>query len=166
MKLKGMSNNKIIITGKAAAGKDHMRKILEGRGFKYGTSYTTRPPRPGEIDGKDYYFIDEATFLDWADKNKWYEYVQFNGWYYGTTNAQFHEECNLFVMTPHGVSAVHPIDRKKCTIIYLDIPHEVRRKRLEERGDINDKIERRMEADHNDFKNYDDYDIKVTDPNF
>ena len=33
--------NKVILIGKAAAGKDHMRKVLEGRGFTYGTSYTT-----------------------------------------------------------------------------------------------------------------------------
>ena len=54
--------NKIILIGKAAAGKDHMRKVLEGRGFTYGTSYTTRPPREGEIDGQDYYFISEKDF--------------------------------------------------------------------------------------------------------
>ena len=48
--------NKIILVGKGASGKDHLRKILEGRGFTYGISYTTRPPREGEIDGQDYYF--------------------------------------------------------------------------------------------------------------
>ena len=69
-------------------------------------------------------------------------------------------------MTPHGVSAINPIDRKHCTIIYLDIEEGIRKGRLEERGDVNDKIERRMVADHNDFRTYNDYDIKVTDPNF
>ena len=52
--------NKVILIGKAAAGKDHMRKVLEGRGFIYGTSYTTRPPREGEIDGQDYYFFQSV----------------------------------------------------------------------------------------------------------
>ncbi len=159
-------NNKIIITGKAAAGKDHMRKILQGRGFNYGTSYTTRPPRKGEIDGEDYYFMEESEFQEGIENGIWYEYVEFNGWYYGTTKSQFHDKCNLFVMTPHGVSAINPIDRKHCTIIYLDIEEKIRKARLEERGDVNDKIERRMIADHNDFRTYDDYDIKVTDPNF
>ena len=57
-----MKSNKsrIILCGKAASGKDHLRKILEGRGFKYGVSYTTRPPRKGEIDGKDYFFLEES----------------------------------------------------------------------------------------------------------
>jgi len=62
--------NKIILIGKAAAGKDHMRKVLEGRGFTYGTSYTTRPPREGEIDGQDYYFISEKDFKNKVNELK------------------------------------------------------------------------------------------------
>ena len=158
--------NKVILIGKAAAGKDHMSKVLEGRGFKYGTSYTTRPPRKGEIDGRDYYFISEEDFKHYAENNFWYEYVQFNGWYYGSSVEQFRNTCNLFVMTPKGVSAINPIERKKCTIIYLDIPLEIRRKRLEERGDVNDKIERRLAADEKDFEGFTDFDIVVNNPNF
>ena len=69
-------------------------------------------------------------------------------------------------MTPKGVSAINPIERKKCTIIYLDIPLEIRRKRLEERGDLNDKIERRLAADEKDFEGFTDFDIVVNNPNF
>ena len=47
-----------------------------------------------------------------------------------------------------GWNAINPIDRKDCTIIYLDIPLETRKqRRLKERGDLNDKIERRIAAD-------------------
>ena len=81
--------NKIILVGKAAAGKDHMRKILQGRGFKYGVSYTTRPQRKGEIDGEDYFFMEESEFKEGIENNIWYEWVEFNGWYYGTTKKQF-----------------------------------------------------------------------------
>ena len=53
------------MVGKAASGKDHLRKRFESRGFKYAVTYTTRPPREGEVNGKDYYFIseDEAKVL-------------------------------------------------------------------------------------------------------
>ena len=54
--------NKVILVGKAAAGKDHMRKVMESRGFIYGISFTTRPPREGEIHGKDYYFLTVEEF--------------------------------------------------------------------------------------------------------
>ena len=158
--------NKVILIGKAAAGKDHMRKVLEGRGFTYGTSYNTRPPREGEIDGQDYYFISEKDFKSFADNNFWYEYVEFNGWYYGTSHEQFKNTCNLFVMTPKGVEAINPIDRKHCTIIYLDIPLVVRTTRLKDRGDLNDKIQRRIDADEIDFKDFKDYDILINNSNF
>jgi len=158
--------NKVILIGKAAAGKDHMRKVLEGRGFTYGTSYTTRPPRAGEIDGQDYYFISKKDFQVFADSNFWYEYVEFNGWFYGTSYEQFQNTCDLFVMTPKGVEAINTIDRKNCTIIYLDIPLDIRKKRLEERGDLNDKIQRRIDADEVDFAGFSDYDIVVNNSNF
>jgi guanylate kinase len=158
--------NKVILIGKAAAGKDHMRKVLEGRGFIYGTSYTTRPPREGEIDGQDYYFVSEDEFTRLASQNFWYEYVEFNGWFYGTSHDQFKNSCNLFVMTPKGVEAINPIDRKNCSIIYLDIPLDIRKKRLLERGDLNDKIQRRIDADEIDFANFNDYDILVNNSNF
>ena len=158
--------NKVILIGKAAAGKDHMRKVLEGRGFTYGTSYTTRPPRKGEIDGQDYYFISEKDFKHYADNNFWYEYVEFNGWYYGTSYEQFRNTCNLFVMTPKGVEAINPIDRKKCTIIYLDISDTTRSARLSNRGDANDTIERRMYHDDLDFKDFTDYDLTINNSNF
>ncbi len=158
--------NKIILVGKAAAGKDHMRKILEGRGFQYGVSYTTRPKREGEIDGEDYYFMEDSEFQEGIDKGIWYEYVEFNGWNYGTTKKQFLEDCNLFIMTPKGISHIDPVERKNCTIIYLDIPDDVREYRLRNRGDLNDKIERRMEADRIDFEYFEDYDLTINNSNF
>jgi len=158
--------NKIILVGKAASGKDHMRKILQSRGFNYGVSYTTRPKREYEIDGEDYYFIDKSIFIDGVYTGLWYEWVEFNGWYYGTTKKQFLEDCNLFIMTPKGITHVDSIERKNCTIIYLDISDTTRSSRLSERGDNNDSIERRMHADEEDFKDFTDYDIKINNSNF
>ncbi len=109
--------NKIILVGKAAAGKDHLRKILSGRGFQYGISYTTRPPREDEIDGKDYFFLDDDEFKKAIKKDFWYEWIEFNGWYYGTSYRQFIHTCNLFIMTPKGISHINPVDTKECTII-------------------------------------------------
>ena len=158
--------NKIILVGKAAAGKDHMRKVMEGRGFKYGTSYTTRPPREGEIDGQDYYFISKEQFEKGIDNDFWYEWVEFNGWYYGTSYDQFKVTCNLFIMTPKGIAHINPIDRKECTIIYINIPIDVRRERLRSRNMPGDTLERRIEADENDFKDFTDYDIEINNHNF
>ena len=158
--------NKVILVGKAAAGKDHMRKILSGRGFQYGISYTTRPPREGEIDGKDYFFLTYENFKRKINQGYWYEWIEFNGWYYGTSQRQFTTSCNLFIMTPKGIGHIDPVDRKECTIIYLNVDEKIRRKRLEAREMPGDSIDRRMDADNKDFENFTDFDLEINNSNF
>jgi guanylate kinase len=158
--------SRIILCGKAASGKDHLRKVLQGRGLTYGVSYTTRPPREGEVDGRDYYFLDESEFQSLIDEGFFYEYITFNGWFYGTSRDQWYNTDDVFIMTPSGVRKIHPSDRKHSFIIYLDMPIEIRRERLKGRNDNNDTIERRIEADERDFDNFTDFDIRITDPNF
>ena len=160
------TKSRIILCGKAASGKDHLRKILEGRGFNYGVSYTTRPPRKGEIDGKDYYFLEVNEFQDLIEQKFFYEHVTFNGWYYGTSREQWFTTDDIFIMTPSGIGKLHAADRKNSFIIYIDIPVEIRRERLSLRNDNADSIERRILADESDFEKFKDFDIRITDSNF
>jgi len=159
------TKSRIILCGKAASGKDHLRQILEGRGFTYGVSYTTRPPRDGEVDGRDYYFIDESEFQSLIDEKFFYEHVSFNGWLYGTSREQWYETDDVFIMTPSGISKIKIEDRKSTFIIYIDIPIEVRRERLSKRSDA-DSVDRRLQADDNDFKHFTDFDIRINDHKF
>jgi guanylate kinase len=161
-----MKNHKrIILVGKAASGKDNLRKRFESRGFKYAVSYTTRPPREGEVDGKDYIFIsdDEAKVL--IESGFFYEYVIFNGWVYGTSVTQFHTD-DLFIMTPAGISHIKPEDRVSSFIIYIDIYLFIRKKRLADRMMPGDTLTRRIEADELDFMEFNDYDLRITNEDF
>ena len=156
---------RLIIVGKGGSGKDHLRKKLEEVGFKYCVSHTTRPPREGEENGKDYHFIsiDEAT-KHYIETNMFYEYVVFNDWIYGTSIEEFHSS-NLFIMTPSGLSSMKPEDRFESFVVYLDIDESVRRERLSQRNDA-DKLERRLNADYLDFKDFTDFDERIEDPYF
>lgn len=157
---------RIVLCGKAASGKDHLRKRLQSRGFKYGVSYTTRPPRAGEVNGVDYYFISDEEFSRMELEGQWYESVSFNGWRYGTTIEQFTETCNLFIMTPIGVSHIRPKNRRETTVIWLDIDESTRRERLAHRAMPGDSMERRLAADERDFASFTDFDIKITNTDF
>lgn len=154
---------KIIIVGKGGSGKDYLRKKLQAKGFKYGISCTSRPPRPTEKDGVDYKFTSTEFFEKYPQY--FYEVVKFNGWYYGTLNRDF-KESDVFIMTPGGISKLKPEDREKALVIYLNPDKEVIAKRLSERNDLDDAIQRRMAADEEDFKDFKDYDIMITNPNF
>ena len=98
-------------------------------------------------------------------KNKeFYEYVSFNNWSYGTTVKQFYND-DVFIMTPYGISKIKEEDRKNCFIIYIDIDLETRKERLSKRSDA-DSVDRRLIADEQDFKDFTNYDIKISTPNF
>jgi guanylate kinase len=155
-------DSKIILVGKGGSGKDHMRKKFESRGFKYCVSYTSRPKREGEKEGKDYYFVDDSFFQN--NVHKFYEIHDFNGWKYGRMINDF-EKSSLLIMTPSGISCIKPEHRKRCFIIYIDPDNEILKKRLAERKDA-DSAERRLIADDEDFLNFHDYDIRIKNEDF
>jgi guanylate kinase len=158
------SHKRIVLVGRAASGKDHMRKTLEDKGYRYAVSYTTRPKRDGEVHGIDYYFLTNEEFESMIEQNEFYEHVSFNGWHYGTTNQQFYND-DVFIMTPHGISHIDPNDRKNTFIMYLDMKLGVRQRRLAQRSDA-DSVERRLAADDRDFADFKDFDIKITNHDF
>lgn len=159
---------RVILVGKAAAGKDHARKICEQwLNMPYQVSYTTRPPRVGEENGKDYNFISmDAAIHEYIKKDKFYEHVVFNGWIYGTTKEQFYTKNSVFIMTPTGLSHLSEDDREESLVIYFDIEEELRRYRMYERAGNADSVERRILADRKDFKDFTNYDVKVDYPFF
>lgn len=160
-----MRNKRIILVGKAASGKDYARQQMENYGFRYCVSHTTRPPREGETNGIDYHFISlDSAIHHFIEKKLFYEYVMFNGWFYGTSVEEF-QKSNLFIMTPGGISKLDPEDRKESFIVYIDIPVDIRRERLLKRKDA-DNVDRRLTADENDFENFTDFNHRITDPNF
>lgn len=160
-----MQNKRIILVGRAASGKDHLRQRLEAKGFKYAVSYTTRPPREGEVEGKDYIFVSPEEARRMIEKDEFYEWVEFNGWIYGTTKKQFDED-DIFIMTPTGVSHISKEDRESCFVFFLDIQEETRRDRMLSRDMPGDSVKRRLEADRIDFENFKDFDARITNPNF
>ena len=160
-------HKRIVVCGKAASGKNFIVQKFQKKGYTHGISYTTRPPRilpVKEEDGIDYFFISSNEFDSMIESNSLYEYVSFNNWRYGTSNTQFYSN-DIFIMTPCGVSKITPEDREKTIIIFVDIPYKIRRERLMKRSDA-DNVERRLEADEQDFENFTDFDIKITNSDF
>ena len=69
-------------------------------------------------------------------------------------------------MTPGEIKQIDEVTRKGCFVVYLDIDRSVRESRISGRNDNNDSVKRRLDADEIDFKDFKDYDLKVTDPEF
>lgn len=156
---------KLILVGKAAAGKDHLKTRLSSKGFKAGVSHTTRTPRENEVDGKDYYFISVDKFEAMIASGAFIEYMKFNGWYYGQTEEDFNQS-DVMIMSKDGLDILPKKYRDRCMVIYLDPSRMSRVERLEHRNDLNDSIYRRMKTDDEQFKNFRDYDLHITNDDF
>ncbi|HYR49087.1 MAG TPA: guanylate kinase [Candidatus Eisenbacteria bacterium] len=76
----------IVISGPSGVGKDTLiKRLLElDRNLRYSVSCTTRPPRPGEVDGVDYTFVSRERFQQLIDEGAFLEYAEYNGNLYGT----------------------------------------------------------------------------------
>ena len=156
------------ICGKSAAGKDSTATRLVEEYKKIGIpakkiiSYTTRPPREGEVDGVDYHFVDLETFIDMQYKYMFVEHTEFRGWRYGTAINPFEEDCvNVCVLNPAGMSKLqtrYPWYLEACECFYLKVPLFVRLKRsIKREHTFKWEFIRRVFADWKNFSGYDDY---------
>lgn len=164
-----MKNEKLIICGKSGSGKDFLQRELIKKDLKFEPKLTTRPRRSFEVDGVDYIFTTNDNFNTLLEKDEILTYQSFeigsDIWHYAITKKNFYEN-QLFIMTPYEISLLSEVDRKNCFVVYLNIDEEIRRKRVTKRKDMNDSINRRFLADEEDFKDFNDYDTHITDPEF
>ena len=84
-----MAGSLLIVAAPSGAGKTSLvRHLLQARPkVRLSVSFTTRPPRPGEIDGRDYFFVDQARFEALRDAGQLLEWAVVHGNLYGTSRA-------------------------------------------------------------------------------
>ena len=88
-----MSGRLVVISGPSGVGKDTvLRALFElDPHLRNSVSYTTRPPRPGEVDGVAYSFVDEPTFREMIERGELLEWAQVHGNLYGTALGRVRE---------------------------------------------------------------------------
>ena len=87
----------VVISGPSGVGKGTVRSALfnmTGHDLVYSISMTTRAPREGEVDGREYYFVSRETFEQNIKDGKMLEYAQFVGNYYGTPLDKVNEQLD------------------------------------------------------------------------
>lgn len=148
----------IALAGKAGTGKDTiLRKAVEDYPelFNGIISYTTRPPREGEEDGKNYHFVSTEEFAEKLLNGNLIEATLFNHWGYGTSIDSLDEEkINIGVFNPEGLYILldnKQIDLTICLIETTDKIRLIRQLNREEEPDC-EEIIRRYYTDEKDFK--------------
>lgn len=134
-------NKLYVISGASGVGKSTvLSQVMEKKkDLRFSVSATTRPPRPGEVDGKSYYFVDKARFLDMIQENAFVEYDEHMGNYYGTPKFQLEEKLLegdvILDIEPNGAFHVRE-QRPDAVLIFIAPPSlEELERRLCGRGD-------------------------------
>ena len=156
---------KYLIVGPGGSGKDWLQDRFIEKGYKPLVQYTTRPMRPTE-NGTEYHFISQKLMGKMILEMKFLSVKNFKTWWYGFVKKDF-EECDVAVVSVSNINELkynYPNLLDFCKIIYLDIPKEIRIKRLSNRyngGNIDDTVERRIRADEIDFEDFNCYTISL-----
>jgi guanylate kinase len=156
-----------VLSSPSGAGKSTIaKKLLASEpGLSMSVSYTTRPPRPGEVDGKDYHFVDLEKFRDMVANHEFLEWAHVFDHRYGTPKADvFHtlSEGNdiLFDIDWQGAQQLHQLAGGDVVRVFILPPSmEELRSRLEKRAtDSLGVIDARMSRAANEVSHWDGYD--------
>lgn len=164
-----------IISAPSGAGKSSLlRALLEGKqeSVQLSVSHTTRAPRPGEVDGRDYHFIDVAGFQAMVQDAAFFEHAQVFDNYYGTSRQSVLDQLQA------GNDVILEIDWQGARLIREQLPEAVSifilppsrdalQQRLQDRGQDDDAIiARRMRDAISEMSHFDEYDYLVINDDF
>ncbi len=164
-----------IISAPSGSGKSTLIKMIlnQVENLEYSISYTTREPRVGEVNGKDYFFISEKEFQKMIENEEFIEYAKvFDKFYYGTAKSQVYSrlEKGIDIIMDIDVQGAYQIMKKgkvDFTSIFIIPPSiDELKKRLVERGrDSIEEIEKRLITARNEIKYLRYFDYVVVNDN-
>lgn len=157
----------LVLSSPSGAGKTSIaRRLLEAESnLKMSISATTRPPRPGEVDGKDYQFIDKVEFNLMVNRSEMLEHAKVFDHYYGTPAAPVHGALEdgqdvLFDIDWQGTQQLAQRARDDLVSVFILPPSTVElERRLRERAqDSDDVVASRMAKASDEMSHWAEYD--------
>ena len=158
----------IILSSPSGAGKSTLAKALMGwdGALTFSVSATTRPPREGEVDGKDYHFIEETAFRHAVGANEMLEHAHVFGNFYGSPKAPVTAAIEagrdvLFDIDWQGAQQIRTSSLAAHTLSIFILPPSIAElhRRLVNRGkDTPETIAKRMQKSWDEISHWDSYD--------
>ncbi|XP_032381173.1 guanylate kinase 1b isoform X2 [Etheostoma spectabile] len=145
----------VVLSGPSGAGKSTlMKRLMKDHEdvFGFSVSHTTRNPRPGEENGKDYHFTTKDAMQEGIDNGDYIESAEFSGNLYGTSKAAIEDvqAKNLICILDVDIQGVKRIKETDLNPIYISIQPpsiEILEKRLRDRQtETEESLQKRLEA--------------------
>lgn len=159
----------IVVSAPSGAGKTTLVRMLLERDpqVRLSVSYTTRLPRPGEQDGREYNFVDIATFGAMRDRGDFLEWAEVHGNFYGTSRVWLAGQMEagsdvLLEIDWQGAQQVRRLFPDAVTIFILPPSVAELERRLRGRGqDAEDVIQRRVAAALGEMRHVGEFDFAI-----
>ncbi|XP_048119152.1 guanylate kinase isoform X1 [Alosa alosa] len=145
----------VVLSGPSGAGKSTLLKKLlnEFDGvFGFSVSHTTRNPRPGEVNGKDYHYVTREVMQASIDNGEFIENAEFSGNMYGTSKAavQAVQAKNLICILDIDMQGVKNIKRTDLNPIYISIQppsmQELEKRLRDRKTESEESLQKRLKA--------------------
>lgn len=165
----------LVLSSPSGAGKTTISRALlaEDADLVMSVSATTRPPRPGEVDGKDYFFVEPVDFNLMINRDELLEYAKVFDHYYGTPRGPVEEAMQggrdvLFDIDWQGTQQLaHKAHDDLVSIFVLPPSTAVLEKRLKSRAQDSDEVvARRMSKAAEEISHWSEYDYVVINDDF
>jgi guanylate kinase len=164
-----MSGNLFIVSAPSGAGKTSLVSALltSNKQISLSISYTTRAPRPGETDGKDYHFVSREQFLQMAQQGDFLESAEVYGNLYGTSQPWIEKQLAsgrdiLLEIDWQGAAQVRKLMPHAISIFILPPSLATLEARLKGRGqDSAEVIARRLHAAQEDISHVAEFDYVI-----
>ena len=164
----------IILSSPSGAGKTTITKKIQQKyqNFKISVSHTTRKPRPNEIDGVDYFFVDKMEFESLILKGEFYEHAKIFDNYYGTSRDSVkkiiknHNDL-LFDIDWQGTQQLSKFKELKLIKIFILPPNknELEQRLYQRNQDKTEIVKQRLKSYENDIIHWHDYDYVIINDN-
>jgi guanylate kinase len=164
-----MTGNLFIVSAPSGAGKTTLVRLLLESDPRIGVSisHTTRAPRPGEENGREYHFIDVPAFQEKIRQNEFLEWARVHGNYYGTSKKWIEAEMAsgrdvLLEIDWQGAQQVRRVFLQAMSIFILPPSMAILNERLSGRGtDPAEVIARRIAAAQDEMRHVDEFDYVI-----
>jgi guanylate kinase len=158
-----------VISAPSGAGKTTLcRKIIAKQGnFRPSVSFTTRPPRTGEVDGRDYTFVTERVFRNMVRRGEFVEWAEVHGNLYGTSKKRLKELMRagydvILDIDTQGARQIRNVFDAGVFIFIVPPSMKTLRERLDKRkSNTSADIERRLRRATGEIKDYKLYDYVI-----
>lgn len=148
-----MSKKLIIgIVGETATGKN---SVVENLPYNQKISYTTRPMRIGEVNGREHWFItdEEMDKIEREQKNKLLAWTNNNGYRYCAVSSEEDDDIMTYIINPHGIRWFKQNGSKNVDLLTIGITASLkdREERAKNRSDFNTEFYNRVQKEQQDF---------------